>query len=137
MLRLLSPKLREQVDVVDGVTTRSLLYWCQGCQETHRIYVEGQKVPIWSWNGDADRPVFGPSVLYQTTKHVPPVTPENLAQWRETPWDQKRVDWVCHTFIGCNGAQPGEVIFLSDCTHALAGTVQPFPELPESMRGDK
>ena len=34
----------------------------------------------------------------------------------------------------CNGAQPGEVIFLSDCSHALAGTVQPLPDLPSHAR---
>ncbi|MCL4695464.1 MAG: hypothetical protein KJ023_00155 [Burkholderiaceae bacterium] len=37
---------------------------------------------------------------------------------------------VCHSFVGCNGAQPGQIVFLSDCTHALAGQVRelaPFP----------
>ena len=28
----------------------------------------------------------------------------------------------CHTWVGCNGARPGEVFFLSDCSHELKGT---------------
>ena len=35
---------------------------------------------------------------------------------------------VCHSFVGCNGAQPGEIIFLPDSTHHLAGQVRPLPE---------
>jgi hypothetical protein len=48
------------------------------------------------------------------------------------PWD---INWVCHSFIGINGAKPGEIIFLSDCTHALAGQVRPLPELPTENHG--
>lgn len=85
-----------------------LTYWCQGCEMHHSIRTHGPGA--WEWNGDRDRPVFSPSVL--VTIQYPDRT------------------YVCHTFVGCNGAQPGEVIFLSDCTHALAGTVQPLPDLP-------
>lgn len=129
MTRIVSPKLLEHVEEATG--RRRLTYWCQGCQESHSVYVEnGPPNANWGWNGDVDRPVFSPSVLYQSTKHIPPVTPENLAQWREKPWEQQRVDWRCHTFIGCNGAQPGQVIFLDDCTHDLRG-VHELPDLPE------
>ena len=48
----------------------------------------------WTWNGDTDKPTLRPSVL-QT---MPPTT------------DQ------CHVWI-----TDGQVIFLSDCTHELAG----------------
>jgi hypothetical protein len=134
--RLLSSKLREEILDIRGHLCTRLTYWCQGCEDDHRIYVAAPPealVPVWTWNGDAERPVFGPSVLYQTTKHLPPVTPENLAQWRQQPWPQQRVEWTCHTFIGCNGAQPGEVIFLGDCTHALRGA-HVLPDLPEKCR---
>jgi hypothetical protein len=26
---------------------------------------------------------------------------------------------VCHSFMSCNGAAPGQIVFLGDCTHAL------------------
>lgn len=83
----------------------------------------------WDFNGDFDRPVFGPSVLSRQTMNEPPVTPENIEQWRKQPWEQHKVAHVCHSFVGCNGAQPGQIIFLNDCTHALAGQTVDLPEI--------
>ena len=60
----------------------------------------------WTFNGDFENPVFGPSVL-------------------QTRGNEKR----CHSFVGCNGAQPGQIIFLGDCTHALAGQTVDLPEI--------
>lgn len=67
--------------------------------------------PHWSFNGDFDKPVLGPSVL----------------QWRGNEGDEyfRR----CHSFVGCNGAQPGQITFLGDCTHALAGQTVDLPEI--------
>lgn len=130
-----SQKLRSSVD---GSGRRGLTYWCQGCESVHQIWYEGGPPnQNWGWNKDVDRPVFSPSVLVTHDLWTSPVTPDNLEQWRAAPWTQHQVRHVCHTFVGCNGAQPGEVIFLSDCTHPLAGTVQPFPDLPDYLRGDQ
>lgn len=127
-----SRKLRRRDD---GNGRKGLSYWCQGCNELHGINYEGGTAGAnWTWNGDMDKPVFSPSVLYQRDMWTPPVNSENIEQWRAAPWEQHQVKHVCHTFVGCNGAQPGEVIFLGDCTHALAGTVQPFPDLPDWLQ---
>lgn len=122
----LSSKLR---NVQDG----GLSFWCAGCGCAHTVWVGTGPPPRWTWNGDAERPVFGPSVLVQYPRWEPPVTPENIAQWRAAPWEQRQVQHVCHTFVGCNGARPGEIIYLQDCTHALAGKTIPLPDMP-SMR---
>jgi hypothetical protein len=87
--------------------------------------------PHWDFNGNFDKPVFSPSVLSHQTMHEPPVTSENIDSWYRHPWKQHPVDHICHSFIGCNGAQPGQIIFLSDCTHALAGKTMDLPELYE------
>ena len=129
----ISSKLRKWHNEANG--NEGLMYWCQGCESAHGVEIKGQGA--WSWNQDAENPVFGPSVLCQSDMWTPPVTPQNIEQWRTEPWPQTQVKHVCHTFVGCNGAQPGEVIFLSDCTHLLAGTVQPLPDLPDWLRGDK
>lgn len=100
-------------------------YWCQGCESLHQVRTEG--FSVWGFNGDVDRPVFTPSVL--VTYPANPDADEEFREWRT----ERR----CHTFVGHSGAQPGEVIFLGDCTHALAGTVQPLPDLPDYLRGDK
>lgn len=118
-MSMLSSKLRSTSNPATGA--KGLIYWCQGCGAPHAIRTSGPS-PVWSWNGDAEKPVFSPSVLVT-------YTPGDGAE-REPDDPPAR----CHTFVGCNGAKPGEVIFLDDCTHALAGTVQPFPDLPEYLK---
>lgn len=117
-MSMLSSKLRHWVDPATG--HEGLIYWCQGCESSHGIRTKGPDA--WGWNGDPERPVFTPSVL---TTYTPG---GGLPREPDDPPER------CHTFVGCNGAQPGEVIFLSDCTHNLAGAVQPFPDLPEYLQ---
>ena len=66
----------------------------------------------WTWNGDVDKPTLRPSIL---TKGTESVTDEQIAAIGRgeqiTP-----VPVVCHTWI-----TDGQVIFLDDCTHELAG----------------
>lgn len=141
---LLSNKLRNWADPASG--QEGLTYWCQGCQSAHTIRTKGEH--SWGWNGDVERPVFTPSVLIRTYRYPTPYEPDSNSEHAEirAKFEDPAIDgheWMmghpkwgyrCHTFVGCNGAQPGEVIFLSDCTHALAGQVHPFPDLPEWMR---
>lgn len=98
---------------------------CPGCSDAHgSLYYhvlpvgdhgDNPKRDGWTFNGDIDKPVFSPSLLVDK--------------------DAKPADYPrrvrCHTFIGCNGAQPGQIIFLDDCTHRLRGAV----ELPD-INGD-
>ena len=116
-----------------GVAGGGLTYWCQGCQEAHTVWTGDGPGPRWTWNGDVDKPVFGPSVLVQGVKRL--TDEQHAAYMRGEPLPEA-VPLRCHTFVGCNGAKPGEVIFLSDCTHDLAGQVLPLPELPDFMRSD-
>lgn len=109
-------------------TERGYAYWCQGCEELHAISVD----PGWTFDGNLDRPTFSPSVLVTYCHSVPPVTPENLAEWRLAPWPQTKVTEICHTFITA-----GMVQFLSDCTHALAGQTLELPDLPPEFRDDR
>ena len=129
----LSNKLRKWVNSDNG--DEGLTYFCQGCDSSHAIQTKG--AGAWGWNGDVEKPVFTPSVLLTSTRLTDKGNTD-LEAWREaghpardTPFES--VPYVCHSFVGCNGAQPGEVIFLSDCTHALAGQVLPFADLPEWM----
>lgn len=69
------------------------------------------KAVPWTFNGDLDRPVFGPSLLVRSEL------------------GEARTPYVCHSFIGCNGAQPGQITFLGDCTHALAGQTIDLPDV--------
>lgn len=132
---LLSRKLRSWA-TSDGLRS-GVSYWCQGCKQTHAITLKAPPgESMWSWNGDVIKPVFSPSVVVRTGHHAS-FWKQGDDCWckynEEHPNDADVVCTICHTFVGCNGAQPGEVIFLSDSTHELKGTVQPFPDLPDYM----
>ncbi len=79
---------------------------CPGCDRFHAVYTELHYRPqgVWTFNGDTERPTFSPSLL---------------VTWNEGPERAKR---VCHSFI-----RDGQIQFLSDCTHALAGQTVDIP----------
>jgi hypothetical protein len=137
-------------DVAGG----GLSFWCAGCREAHTVWIQGHEPndgrPRWSWNGDVERPVFGPSVLCRTYRYPSPYEPDTNPEHAEIramfeqrgrdghDWMMDHPNWGrrCHTFVGCNGAQPGEIIYLSDCTHELAGQVLPLAEMPVYRGGE-
>lgn len=114
-----------------GEGSAGYTYWCEGCKGPHSVRTEGPS--SWGFNGDLEKPVFTPSVLVTGFQNLTDAECEVILSGGKV----ERRPLTCHTFVGCNRAKPGEVIFLGDCTHALAGTVQFFPDLPDYMRGDK
>lgn len=113
-----------------------LLFRCPGCKMLHGPTV-GQPNPhnqaVWSWNGDYEKPTFSPSLLVRYD-HLSEAGRARCAEFHkehgryptneELPYD---LHMVCHSFIGCNGAQPGQIIYLDDCTHALKGQTVDIP----------
>lgn len=102
-------------------------FWCPGCNEPHQLRVEGEAGSARGWNGDGDRPTFTPSVLV-TVGHY-------CAGWSGPEcWCTARArgeDWdfecsACHSFV-----TDGQVLFLGDCTHKLAGQTVALPDYPE------
>ncbi len=119
MMGLLSKKLRS----LEG---DRLVYWCQGCDMFHQVWVGSGPGPRWGWNGDVERPTFTPSVLVSWDQAEPPAaTLEVCEKIRSGEIVQVKVHKVCHTFI-----TDGRVQFLSDCTHAFAGQTLDLPDLP-------
>lgn len=94
------------------------LIWCPACDEAHHLPVE-KPLPNgarWSFNGDAERPTFAPSLLIRTGRAVDPsFVPE--------PGDPPE---VCHSFV-----RDGQWQYCGDCTHELAGQTVPIPAWPE------
>lgn len=120
-----------------NVAGGGLTFWCQGCREAHTVWVGEGPGPRWIWNGDVDKPVFGPSVLV-TGRRFTDTGQAAFDAWHNAGCPKpapkfESADMRCHTFVGCNGAQPGEIIFLGDCTHELAGKTLPLAELPPYM----
>lgn len=100
-------------------------FHCEGCGSAHGVFTqqgEGDKVPIWEWNGSLNSPTFTPSIM---VKH-PHSSPENnilhnkfykkyrrYPTLKELPYDRLS---VCHSFVTNGGIR-----FLEDCTHHLKG----------------
>lgn len=93
--------LRDYGTREDG--SRMLGFWCDGCQEPHSFSVDckGGQRPCWTWNGDWEKPTFNPSLLY----------PSKTVR--------------CHLYV-----TDGQIQYLSDCDHHLAGKTVPIPPFP-------
>lgn len=85
----------------------ALLFWCPGCDGAHQVKVGPGAGPRWGYNGNPEAPTFTPSVLVRydgadadTLNGIPS---------------------VCHSFV-----TDGQIQFLGDCTHALAGQTVPL-----------
>lgn len=91
-----------------------ILFWCPGCDGAHMIRVEGPAPGCWGYNGNPDAPTFKPSILVRYDgsdagiNGAPPT--------------------VCHSYV-----TDGNIQFLSDCTHALAGQTVPLPPFDEAL----
>jgi hypothetical protein len=86
-----------------------VMYWCPGCGCAHGLATGEGDGPRWSFNGDAERPTFSPSVL---------------STW--TDWGgAEPVQHTCHAFV-----EEGRIRFLGDCTHELRGQTVDLPEWP-------
>ncbi len=101
---VLSSKL---VQTVPGL----LRHWCPGCQALHPIHVaeaNGQRpsTSVWSWNKDAERPTFSPSIRV-------------LGEGNTTR---------CHYFI-----REGKIEFCRDSNHHLAGKTVELPDIPQDI----
>jgi hypothetical protein len=83
----------------------SVWFWCPGCETHHRI-----TFPRWHFNGDLVKPTLTPSVLV-TYEDGPKFTPKR-----------------CHLYV-----TNGQLHFLNDSTHALAGRAVEMSPIAESM----
>lgn len=116
----LSPILRSTDD-------NGLVFWCPGCNHSHRIQHGAGNGPRWGWNGSITAPTFTPSVL---TQGVAPITDEQHAVYMATGELPEAVPFRCHSFV-----TDGRIRFLDDCTHALAGQTVDLPEWSEVQNG--
>ncbi len=84
-----------------------LIFHCPGCGYEHRVTVNENRNAAgasWSWNGSMTAPTFSPSILVNGFD----------ASVR------------CHSFV-----KDGQIQFLTDSYHELAGKTVPLPELPQ------
>jgi hypothetical protein len=80
-------------------------FHCPGCEHGHSIPVSGRRA--WQWNGSYDSPTITPSLLVNKGG-ANPTAP------------------VCHSHVTA-----GNIQFLNDCTHKLAGQTVQIPDFDE------
>lgn len=90
------------------------VFECPGCGCLHSI-----KTPVWTFNGDLDKPTVSPSILVSGTE---PITDDEHARIMNGEIIEPRPT-VCHSFV-----TDGKIQFLGDCTHALKGQTVEIPE---------
>jgi hypothetical protein len=107
-------------------------FWCPGCGEEHVIRARQADGRGWEYNGNQDAPTFSPSVLYRTVRmkggddELDRILSEYTGDQREQMLSDKRIEWRCHSFV-----TDGNIQFLGDCTHEMAGQTVALPEYPE------
>jgi hypothetical protein len=123
MMGQLSTKLRGW----DSGGQQGLTFFCPGCNRAHTIKTSPDG---WGWNGDVERPTFTPSVLV-TGRDFTPAGQAEYDAWYEAgcpPLNGKQFESapsVCHSFV-----TDGQIQFLDDSTHALAGQTVPLADFP-------
>lgn len=89
----------------DGETV-GYMFWCPGCRATHAYAIKVYRAegnPVWTFNGDVERPTFAPSLLYQTRRESGEVR--------------------CHLYV-----TDGKIAYGGDCSHELAGKTVAIPD---------
>lgn len=79
-------------------------FQCPGCETIHTVGAS------WTFNGDMQLPTFSPSILVRKG-HQP---------------NDNRPKSTCHSFM-----RDGQLQFLGDCTHKLAGQTVDLVDLPD------
>lgn len=88
---------------------------CPGCNAYHQVPVKGasrsggEDRERWNWNASVDKPTLVPSLLI-----------------RSMPRPEGGMTPTCHSFV-----RDGQIQFLEDCGHALAGQTVDLPEVAE------
>lgn len=100
-------------------------FMCPGCKELHQVSIGEGAGPRWGFNGEYDRPTFTPSVLMRGNKLIRDEAGKWTGEW-ECDAAGDPVPFVCHSFV-----RGGQIQFLSDCTHALAGQTVELPNMEE------
>ena len=84
-------------------------HWCPACGQMHGFAVDQpfRNGARWTFNGDGNCPTFSPSM--------------NIAVG---PFPDGRLE-RCHYFL-----KGGQIQYLGDCTHAMAGQTVDLPDIP-------
>jgi hypothetical protein len=151
---------------------RDIIVFCPGCQQQHRFTVEilngsftradGSAKPVWTFDGNFERPTFTPSMLAYSTVHLCPedyvhyevcedpdncgnighailnddLTPHKIdqAEPEKRIYGHNKPHVVEPAWGNCHSfLTNGQWQFLGDSAHKLAGQTVPAVPLPDWM----
>jgi len=118
------PKVAKVLDDIGEIVAYKI--WCEGCKEKHVLYVNTPGRYNWSFNGDLDKPTFSPSLLIRCGHYADPNAKTCWCTYnKEHPDNPAPFECgICHSFI-----RDGNIQYLNDCTHYLAGKTLPLKEI--------
>lgn len=101
-------------------------FMCPGCDRIHLVTIDQTQKPSWGYNNNPDAPTFTPSILLKTGHHMNSHQGECWCDYNKARPDEEP-DFectLCHSFV-----RDGQIQFLNDCTHHLAGQTMGLPEI--------
>lgn len=96
---------------------------CPGCNQIHVLSIgENAPHPKWVFTGSADSPTLMPSILARGMLIIFDDDGEWTGGW-QLDATGNLIPYVCHSFV-----TEGQIRFLGDCTHELAGQTVTLPD---------
>lgn len=99
----------KEVDL--GLDTLGVRWWCPGCGDHHVVPYTGENA--WDWNQSLTEPTLNPSILVLSRNKL---INEDLPSDKLLSASNITTTPQCHSFM-----KDGNLIFLGDSTHYLAG----------------
>ena len=93
-------------------------FHCPGCGHAHMVNIDASDRPAWGFNGNYEAPTFMPSILTWGKRRITDDEHARIMAGEKLDIPEER----CHSFV-----TDGNIQFLGDCTHALAGQTVPLP----------
>jgi len=101
------------------------MIFCPACRCGHLFYTDNNHKANWTFDGNTEKPTFSPSMLVKSQDYPSggrwPVE-EELARMKLGEKLEMKPS-VCHSFV-----RNGQIQFLSDCTHKMAGQTVDLPD---------
>lgn len=101
--------------VLHEVEGGRLAFWCPGCGHAHVVKIA--KPNGWTWNGSYERPTISPSILVRGTRDITDDEHARIMRGEHV----EPAPLVCHSYV-----RDGNIEYLSDCLHSLAGNIVPL-----------
>ena len=118
-------------------------FWCPGCEEVHMFITQRGEYrpqgPVWSFNGDVEKPTFSPSLIIWSGHYAPGheegspcwcTFNQDLIEKGEEP--SKFKCGICHLIM-----TDGIIQYCADSTHHLSGQSVHVPILPSHLQDEE